>query len=163
MAKPKPLRSILEDSLKSLGVHAHMKGYSVWGAWREIVGDSLASHAQPSAIRNRILFVEVSHPTWMQQLQFLKPTLLEKLNHFLGEPLLQDIRFRSGKISSSVSSSIKTPTWEEQDLDRETTERIDTLLQEVADSEVRENLRDVLVKGAKMDRYRKKTKGGTPS
>ena len=85
MAKPKPLRSVLEETLKSLGLKNTLKGYSLWSAWREIVGDSVASNAQPSVIRNRILFLEVSHPTWVQQLQFLQPSLLEKVNGYLKE------------------------------------------------------------------------------
>lgn len=158
MARPKLLRSILEDTLRSLGVKTTMKGYSLWGAWREIVGDSIASNAQPSLIRNRILFIEVSHPTWIQQLQFLKPTLLEKINHFLKEPFIQDIRFRLGKISSLPPSSIKDPAWQEEELDRETMEQIEALLQKIEEDETRKTMRDVLVKGAKLEQYRRRLK-----
>ncbi len=158
MARPKLLRSILEDTLKSLGVKTTMKGYSLWGAWKEIVGDSIASNAQPSAIRNRILFIEVSHPTWIQQLQFLKPTLLEKINHFLKEPFIHDIRFRLGKISSPASPSLKTSPWREEEIDGGTMNRIETLLKKIEDGEMRKTLEDVLVKGAKLEQYRKKSK-----
>ena len=158
MARPKLLRSILEDTLKSLGIKTTMKGYSLWGAWRQIVGDSIASNAQPSAIRNRILFIEVSHSTWIQQLQFLKPTLLEKINHFLEEPFIHDIRFRLGKIPSLPPSSIKDSAWQEVELDRKTTHQIDTLLQNIEDSETRKTMRDLLVNGAKLEQYRKKLK-----
>ena len=158
MARPKLLRSILEDTLKSLGVKTTMKGYSLWGAWRGIVGDSIASNAQPSAIRNRILFIEVSHPTWIQQLQFLKPTLLEKINRFLGEPFIHDIRFRLGKIPPLLPSSINDSAWQEVELDRETMNQIETLLQKIEDSETRKTMRDVLINGAKLEQYRKKLK-----
>ena len=148
----------MEETLKSLGVNAPMKGYSIWGAWREIVGDSVASNAQPSAVRNRILFVEVSHPTWIQQLQFLKPTLLEKINGFLGEPLIQDIRFRLGKIPSSSPSSGKESPWREEELPLETLKQIETLLQRIEKGETRETFRDILVQGAKLEQYRKRSK-----
>ena len=158
MSRPKLLRSILEDTLKSLGIKTTMKGYSLWGAWREIVGDSIASNAQPSAIRNRILFIEVSHSTWIQQLQFLKPTLLEKINRFLGEPFIHDIRFRLGKIPLLPPSSIKGSAWQEVELARETMNQIETLLQKIEDSETRKTMRDLLVNGAKLEQYRKKLK-----
>jgi predicted nucleic acid-binding Zn ribbon protein len=158
MARPKLLRSILEDTLKSLGVKTTMKGYSLWGAWKEIVGDSIASNAQPSVIRNRILFIDVSHPTWIQQLQFLKPTLLEKINRFLNEPFIHDIRFRVGKITSPASPSLKTSPWREEEIDRETMNQIETLLKKIEDGEMRKTLEDVLVKGAKLEQYRKKPK-----
>lgn len=158
MAKPRLLRSVLEETLKSLGVRTTMKGYSLWGAWREIVGDSVASNTQPSVIRNRILFIEVSHPTWIQQLQFLKPTLLEKINGFLKEDFIHDIRFRLGKIPSSPPSTAKVSAWEEESLDQNIIEQIDTLLQKIDDAETRKTMRDVLVKGAKLEQYRKKSK-----
>ena len=100
---PKPIRSILENALRGLEIDAHLKTYSIWGAWKEIVGESVALHARPHAIRNRILFVHVSHPTWVQQLQFLKSALIDKINAFLGEPLVRDIRFHLGKIESEAS------------------------------------------------------------
>jgi hypothetical protein len=158
MARPKLLRSILEDTLKSLGIKTTMKGYSLWGAWREIVGDPIASNAQPSTIRNRILFIEVSHPTWIQQLQFLKPTLLEKINRFLEEPFIHDIRFRLGKIPPLPPSSIKDSAWHEVELERETMEQIETLLQKIEEDETRKTIRDILVNGAKLEQYRKKLK-----
>jgi len=158
MSKPRPLRSILDDSLKSLGLYAPMKGYSVWGAWREIVGDAVAANAQPSVIRNRILFIEVSHPTWVQQLQFLKPTLLEKLNGFLGEPLIDDIRFRVGKIASSSPPPPRESGWSEEDPGQETLTRIETLLREIGDVETRKTMQDLLIKAAKLEKHRKRLK-----
>ena len=158
ISKPKPLRLILNDTLKSMGIQGPMKGYSLWGAWKEIVGESVALNTQPSVIRNRILFIKVSHPTWIQQLQFLKPTLLEKLNGFLGEPLIEDIRFRLGKIAEASPSRERTPSWTEEELDQATRSRIETLLQKIEEGEARRTLQEILVRGAKVEKYRKRRK-----
>ena len=158
MKKPQPIYSILEKTLKALEIDVPLKSYSIWGAWKELVGDSVALQTQPRAIRNRILFIDVSHSTWMQQLQFLKPTLLEKINNFLGEPLIQDIRFRLGKISQTVSPPPKSNSLENEKLDKTTLNQIESILQEINDQEVRKSLRDVLIKGAKLEHYRKKSK-----
>ena len=158
MKKPQLLHSILEDTLRALEIDAQLKTYSILGAWGEIVGESVAEHSQPRSIRNRILFLDVSHSTWMQQLQFLKPTLLEKVNNFLGEPLIQDIRFKLGKISRTLSAPAKTPSSEDEKLDKATMNRIESLLQQIDDKEVRRSLREVLAKGAKLEQHRKKEK-----
>jgi len=158
MEQPKPLRSILEKTLKNLEIDVPLKRYSIWGAWKEIVGDSIARQTQPRAIRNRILFIDVSHSTWIQQLQFLKPELLEKINDFLGEPLIQDIRFKLGKISPTLSTPDKTHLLEDEKLDKMTLGQIEGLLQKIDDGEVRKGLRDILIKGAKLERFRKKSK-----
>ncbi len=154
--KPQSIRSILEDTLKALEIDVPVKTYSILGAWDQIVGESVAEHSQPRSIRNRILFIDVSHSTWMQQLQFLKPTLLEKVNTFLGEPLIQDIRFKLGKISPTIPAPLKTPSLKDEKLDKATLNRIENLLQEIDDEEVRRSLKDIFIKGAKFERSRKK-------
>jgi hypothetical protein len=118
----------------------------------------VALHTQPRSIHNRILFINVSHPTWTQQLQFLKSTLIQKINSYLGESLIEDIRFKLGKISSPIPASSKTLPWQAEDLDERTLKQIETLLQKIDDEEVRKGLRDVLIKGARLERARKKSK-----
>jgi len=156
MKKPQSIRSVLENTLKRLEIDVPLKTYSILGAWDEIVGAAVAAHSQPRSIRNRILFVDVSHSTWTQQLQFLKPTLLEKVNHFLGEPLIQDIRFKLGKIVASTPSPSKNDPRRKEDLDEKTLKRIEGLIQKIEDGEVRRALKDVLMAGAKFEQYRKK-------
>jgi predicted nucleic acid-binding Zn ribbon protein len=156
MKKPQPIRSVLENTLKSLEMDVPLKSYSILGAWSEIVGATVAAHSQPRSIRNGILFIEVTHSTWMQQLQFLKPTLLEKVNNFLGKPLIQDIRFKLGRILPSTPSPPKTDPCRQEDIGEETRKRIETLIQKIEDGEVRKALKDVLIKGAKLEQHRAK-------
>ena len=158
MEKPQSIRSILENAIKALETNVPLKTYSIWGAWKEIVGESVAYQTQPRSIRNRILFIDVSHPTWIHQLQFLKPTLLDKVNAFLGEPLIQDIRFKLGKISPPTQLHSKPHHWREEDLDEKTLKQIEGIIQKIEDGETKRILREILIKGAKLERYRKKLK-----
>jgi hypothetical protein len=158
MKKPQTIHSILERTLKTLEIDVPLKTYSIVGAWNEIVGESVAGHSQPRSIRNQILFIDVAHPTWMQQLQFLKPTLLDQVNSFLGEPLIQDIRFKLGKISPTLPAPPKTLLIEGENLDKETLNRIENLVQKIDDEEVRKSVRVVLVKGAELERCRRTSK-----
>jgi hypothetical protein len=156
MKKPQSIHSILEKTLKALEIDVPLKTYSIVGAWNEIVGESVAEHSQPRSIRNQILFIDVAHPTWMQQLQFLKPTLLSQVNAFLGEPLIQDIRFKLGKVSAPPPVPPKTLLMEDEPLDQETLDRIENHLQQIHDEEVKIRLRAILIKGAKLERTRSK-------
>jgi hypothetical protein len=158
MKKPQSIHSILEKTLKALEIDVPLKTYSIMGAWKEIVGEPVAIHSQPCSIRNRILFVDVSHPTWMQQLQFLKLTLLEKVNHFLGEPLIQDIRFRLGKISPTPRTPSKALLLEQKKLDKATLNQIESIVQVINDESIKKGLREVLIKSAKLERSSKKFK-----
>jgi len=158
MQKPQPIRLVLEKTLKDLEIDVPLKRYSIWGAWKEIVGDSIARQTQPRAIRNRILFINVSHSTWIQQLQFLKPKLLEKINDFLGESPIQDIRFKLGKVSSPPPTPSKIPHWQEEVLDEETLKQMESHLRNIENNEVKRGLRDIFTKGARLERSRKKAK-----
>ena len=157
MKKPQSIQSILERTLKTLEIDVPLKTHSILGVWNEIVGESVAEHSQPRSIRNRILFVDVSHSTWMQQLQFLKPTLLDQVNAFLQEPLIQDIRFKWGKVSPTLPAPPKTLLREDEPLDQGTLDRIENLLREIDDEAVQKSLREVLINGAKLGRYRSKS------
>ena len=156
MKKPQSLHAILEQTFKNLEIDVPLKTYSILGAWDEIVGESVAVHSRPRSIRNRILFVDVSHSTWMQQLQFLKPTLLEKINAFLGEPLIQDIRFKQGKISPPHPALPKTPSLKDEKLDKATLTRIESIIQKINDEDIRKSVRDVLMRGAQLEHSKKK-------
>jgi hypothetical protein len=157
MRKPQSIHSILEQTLKALEIDIPIRTHSIMSAWKEIVGESVAAHSQPRSIRNQILFIDVIHPTWMQQLQFLKSVLLEKVNAYLREPLIQDIRFKLGKIAPPPPLS-KPETWQKEDLDEATRKRIEALLQKIEDGEIRRILKNVLIGGAKLEQSRKKSK-----
>src|SRR4030043_532389 len=131
MKKPQPIHSILEQTLKGLELNVPLKTYSIWGAWKEIVGEAIALQTQPRAIRNHILFIDVSHSTWMQQLQFLKPTLFGTINGFLGESLIEDIRFKVGKIPAAVTP---LPERKGEGLDRKTMDRVERLIENLTDA-----------------------------
>ena len=156
MKKPQSIRCILEKTLKTLEIDVPLKTYSILETWNEIVGESVSAHSQPRSIRNRILFIDVSHSTWMQQLQFLKLTLLEKINAFLGEPLIQDIRFKLGKISPTIPAPTKTHSLQDEKLDKATLNRIESIVQKIGDKDLRKSVRDVMIKGAQLERSRKK-------
>jgi hypothetical protein len=158
MAKPKPIRSILESTLKGLEIDIQLKTHSIWSAWKEIVGESVARNAQPRSIRNRILFIDVSHQTWIQQLQFLKPVLLEKVNTFMGEPHIHDIRFKLGKMPALPPVPPKESDWRDEKLDTLTLSRVESILQKLQDEETRESLRNILTQGAKLEQQRRKLK-----
>ncbi len=152
MKKPQPIHTILCDTLKALNLDFPLKTSLLLRSWKEIVGEPIALQTQPYAIRNRILFIYVSHSVWLQQLQFFKPALLEKINQFLGEPLLQDIRFKLGGIQERPSSRIRE--WEGEKLDRRTQEEIERLLKKINDEGVKRGLMEVLIKSAKLEKSR---------
>jgi len=70
-------------------------------SWPSLVGSSIAAHTLPVDLRNKVLFLSVDSPVWMQQLSFLKSDLLEKM-HGRG---IDDIILRLGRVKPDKGSS----------------------------------------------------------
>lgn len=92
----------MEQSLKRLDLAPRLDEYGVWPIWREVVGRTIARNAQPEKIRNGTLFVKVSSPVWMQELQFMKEMIAEKLNQRLqNNAVVKNIFFMVGRIEET--------------------------------------------------------------
>ncbi len=99
MDKPAPLGTILQQALKASRIDVDLDACKLWQQWKDVVGPAIAENAWPEAIKGKSLLVNVSSAPWMQQLQFLKPELIEKLNESLGKEVLGDIRFKIGPVN----------------------------------------------------------------
>jgi predicted nucleic acid-binding Zn ribbon protein len=70
----------------------------IWSVWEEAVGKGIASHARPLWIKNGCLRVNVSDSIWLQELEYVKETIIEKLNGRMGRSAVQKIDFRFGPL-----------------------------------------------------------------
>ena len=96
---------LLDKSLSRLDLSRRLDEYGVWPIWREVVGEAIARNAQPEKIRNGTLFVKVSSPVWMQELQFMKEMIAEKLNHRLPGDVVKNIFFMVGRVEPTTDAS----------------------------------------------------------
>lgn len=96
---PEPVNAVLERVLGSLNLGLKVKQYRIWDVWNSVVGEAIARQAQPQQIRAMVLWVTVSNSTWMQQLEFMKRQIVERINERIGETVIRDIRFRIGEIT----------------------------------------------------------------
>ena len=90
--------AILAGLSKRLGLQSHLFELRLQQQWREIIGEPVGSHTWPAQVRFKKLYLIVRNSVWLQQLVFLKPTLLAKLNDRAGAEMLTDIAFRVGGI-----------------------------------------------------------------
>lgn len=104
MPKALPFTSadqILQGLIAQYGLEGPMAEHRLREHWAEVVGDQIAAHAQPDQIRFRKLYLAVDSPAWMQELAFLKPTLMEKVNtalrRFRADFHIQEIVLKLGQ------------------------------------------------------------------
>jgi hypothetical protein len=62
--------------------------------WGNIVDGEGAEQSEPAFLRREVLWVSVTQSVWMQQLQTMKPQLLEKIQQVLPQAGITDIRWQ---------------------------------------------------------------------
>jgi|PlaIllAssembly_1097288.scaffolds.fasta_scaffold3254750_1 predicted nucleic acid-binding Zn ribbon protein len=93
-----PLKDIISGLLKDTELPFNPADARIWSVWEEAVGSGIASHARPSWIKNGCLRVNVSDSIWLQELEYFKETIIEKLNMKMGRTAVQRIDFRFGPL-----------------------------------------------------------------
>ncbi len=90
--------SVLRDMLKKSRLETDTSLIKVWDIWQEAVGDMIAANTRPAAFKGNLLIVNATSSSWLQQLRFLKPEILQKVNHVLGNVSVKDIKFKVGPV-----------------------------------------------------------------
>lgn len=92
--KARPLHEILDELLKKERPEESIPSQVV-EYWNIAVGEQIAQRTVPTAIKQKILYVDVDHPGWLSEARRLpKRTVLKKLNTVSNLPPIRDIRFR---------------------------------------------------------------------
>jgi predicted nucleic acid-binding Zn ribbon protein len=83
--------------MQRLGLRERLRETEVIDAWSRIVGDFIAAHSTPVALREGILYVRVLQPALHYELeQISKTEILRKLKQRFGGKTIRDVRFRLG-------------------------------------------------------------------
>src|ERR1700720_3495406 len=88
---------LLPKLMQRLGLRERLHETEVIDAWSRIVGEFIAAHSAPVALREGILYVRVLQPALHYELeQVSKIDILRKLKKRFGSKTIRDIRFRVG-------------------------------------------------------------------
>jgi predicted nucleic acid-binding Zn ribbon protein len=83
--------------MQRLGLRERLHETEVIDAWGKIVGEFIAAHSAPVALREGVLYVRVLQPALHYELeQISKPEILRKLKQRFGGKTIRDVRFRVG-------------------------------------------------------------------
>jgi len=83
--------------MQRFGLKERLHESEVIEAWSNIVGDFIAAHSAPVALREGILIVRVLQPALHYELeQVSKIDILRKLKRRFGAKVIRDVRFRVG-------------------------------------------------------------------
>jgi len=83
--------------MQRLGLRERLRETEVIDAWSKIVGDFIAAHSMPVALREGVLYVRVLQPALHYELeQVSKSEVLRKLKQRFGSKTIRYVRFRVG-------------------------------------------------------------------
>jgi len=107
--KPEPLGDILQKVLKKMDIPHNRADRRIVDLWERAVGTQIASRTIPENLRRGSLYVLVSTPVWLHQLQFLKEEILIKLNELSGQNEFRRLFFSIGEIPEQPSRAPDKP------------------------------------------------------
>lgn len=141
--------TILNGLARRYSLEAKLLEHRLRRRWPEVVGEQIAAHTRPDQIRFKKLSLIVENSVWLQQLTFLKPTLLKKINEAAGGEIVSDIVLRVGEIASR-DEDVRGSRFEVEhrtsnpELQTTLREEAATLADAVTDPELRARLAEVM-------------------
>jgi predicted nucleic acid-binding Zn ribbon protein len=88
---------VVPKLMQRLGLRERLQETEVIEAWSKIVGEFIAAHSAPTALREGVLYVRVLQPALHYELeQVSKTEVLRKLKQRFGGKTIRDVRFRVG-------------------------------------------------------------------
>src|ERR687896_439452 len=97
-----PLASTLDTIARQYGLQAKLLEYRLRHRWRDVAGDQVAAHTRPDTVRFRKLYLIAESSVWLQQLMFLKPALIARINAAAGSEIISDIVLRVGEMGGEA-------------------------------------------------------------
>jgi hypothetical protein len=146
-----PLASALDDLAQRFGLSVKLLEHRLQRQWPAIVGEHVAAHTRPESIRFKKLYVIVDSSVWVQQLAFLKPSLLAGINTAAGSSIVTDIVLRVGEVEHEAlvdhdSKNVSMKTCATHSLNQEALTEVHRHAEAVEDLDIRAHLIEVMAR-----------------
>ncbi len=96
-SRPTAVKEVLRGFLTPADLEALKLRQEIRRVWEAVLPAKLVAQTRLLDLRRKELWVEVSGSAWAQELQFLRPRILQELDRALGAGKVRDIRFRVGE------------------------------------------------------------------
>ena len=163
--EPESIKNILQDVLSRVDMDEKIEACKALLVWND-VASSLAARTEPVGITRGRMAVNVTDSVVLHQLTFLKRKYIDKINLMLGKRIVKDIVFRVGKVKKgrgdagmrgygdSESREDYIRKFHSVQLDQDELTRIDEIVAQVEDEDVRNSLRELFISQSKLSKIR---------
>ncbi|MGE0472623.1 MAG: DUF721 domain-containing protein [Nitrospirales bacterium] len=141
------IHNLIRDFSKDHALGQKLLEIRLQKEWPSIVGHTLAKHSFPDCIRFHKLYLVAENSVWLQQLVFLKPTILRALQTRVPELSLVDIVLRLDTLSPPRAQSEEVSPPIHQTPSPEHLALAHQLAKRVSNPELREAISQTIAKG----------------
>ncbi|MFE3225697.1 DUF721 family protein [Nocardia sp. NPDC059228] len=89
---PQTLSALAMQLAKGRGWSAKVAEGTVFGRWASVVGEDIASHAQPISLENGVLSIQAESTAWATQLRMFQSQILAKIAAAVGNGVVKQLR-----------------------------------------------------------------------
>ena len=89
---PQPLGNVARDVAKKQGWSSRVAEGTVVGQWPSVVGNHIADHATPTALRDGVLSVSAESTAWATQLRIIQAQVLAKIAAAVGDGVVTTLK-----------------------------------------------------------------------
>lgn len=89
---PQPLGALTNAVSKQRGWSGRVSEATVLGRWTQVVGEDIASHAEPTGLRDGVLGIAAESTAWATQLRLLQSQILAKIAAAVGDGVVTALR-----------------------------------------------------------------------
>lgn len=89
---PQPFGNMVGKVAKQHGWEPRISEGTLFGMWAQIVGDDIASHADPKRLEGTVLHVSAESTAWATQLRYMQSQILAKIAKVIGHGMVTSLR-----------------------------------------------------------------------
>ncbi len=93
MKEEKSIKDLLNSVFKSYNQGYKYEETSVINSWDQIVGSMIAKNTSKIFINKKVLYLTLSSPALKNELRYHKLVLIDKINDFAEQKIINDINF----------------------------------------------------------------------
>ncbi len=86
------LKDLLGPVGKKLRLDDPAASAALWRRWPEIVGDDVARNAEPTSLKQGVLRIRTTSPTWATEMSYLANDIKSRVNDALGREVVREVK-----------------------------------------------------------------------
>jgi predicted nucleic acid-binding Zn ribbon protein len=91
------LGSVINKIVSDSDIGKKIKKFNIFNHWPEIVGNDIGNKTKPEKLLRQTLYISVTSSTWANELNLMSGQLIKKINDFVGETVVKELRFKTAR------------------------------------------------------------------